>query len=215
MARHPRTDRTPKLPPAGHSRNEELRRRADALEEQAAEQFADVEAIDPDKLKLDREVAYIHQRTDGYEVKDAVPGYVYCWVREDKPGSQVQWKRSQRVQMPDGDWAPLWEVVQSDMPECPNERDARGYRKIVDCILMRARADRYRAYQLAEDARRRHMERGTSEGMEDLAAKSRGLVRVFSEHEMSKRTTLDRAMAAGFARDQFTKKLREGTAHQI
>ena len=211
-----RPDRAPALPPAGHTRDELLRRRSDDLEAQAAEQFANSGAIDPAKLKIDREAAYIHERTDGYEVKNAVPGYIYCWVREDKPGNQVQWARSKRVKMPDGDWAALWEVVQGDMPECPDERDVRGYRKIIDCILMRARAERYRQYQIQQEEIKQLREHGTSEGLQDLADKSRGLVKVYSDVEMTaQKTTLDRAQQAGFARQAFTQKLRTGTAHQI
>lgn len=221
MSRHPRAAEraarklNPSTLPAGDARRNAQAMVADELAERAETELAGAHAIDPAKLELDREVAYIHERTDGYEVKNAQPGYIYCWVREEKPGSQVQWKRSQRVRMPDGDHVPLWEVVQSDMPESPDEKDVRGYRKIVDCILMRAKAERFRAYQ-QEQTRINHLrERGTSDGMEDLARRSKGLVKVFSEAEISNKTSLDQAMRQGMARGEFTKRLREGTAHQV
>lgn len=221
MSRHPRAAEraqrrlNPSALPAGVARNEAKAIVADELAERAETELAGVNTIDPSKLELDREVAYIYERTDGYEVKNPVAGYVYCWVREDKPGSQVQWKRAQRVRMPDGDHAALWEVVQSDMPENPDEKDVRGYRKIVDCILMRAKAERFRAYQ-QEQARLNHLrEHGTSDGMEELARRSKGMVKVYSEADISNKGTLDDAMRKGMARGEFTKRLREGTAHQI
>ena len=204
------------LPAAGHARNEELRRRTDALEEQGEMQFGESGAIDPAKLQIDREAAHKYVQTDGYEVTKPQPGHVYCWVREDKPGSQVRWKQSQRVQMPDGGWAPLWEVVQGTDPESVEEKDVRGYRKIVDCILLRAKAERHRQYQIEEERRKHEQQHGSSDALEDLASKSKGYVKVYSEVEMSQhQTTLERAQQAGFARSKFTQKLREGTAHQV
>lgn len=220
MSRHPRAAERaarkliPAELPAGHAREEAKKVVADELAQQGEQQFANATALDPSAFEIDREAAYVHERTDGYEVKNAQEGYVYCWVREDKPGSQVQWKRSIRVCMPEG-YVPLWEVVQSDMPEAPDEKDVRGYRKIVDCILMRARKERFEAYTAAQARLNALRERGASEGMEELARKSKGLVRVYNEADISNPTTLNRAMAQGMARAEFTRRIREGTAHHI
>ena len=225
MSKHPkRPSAIPNLPPAGHERDEELRRRTDQLELQGEEQFANVTSISTDALTEDHDAQVAIRAAgivrdeplrDGNEVEDAEPGYVYCWAREDKPGEQVRWKLAKKVRMPDGSMAPLWEVVQGDMPEAKSVRDVRGYRKSVDCILLRARADRYRQYQI-EMAELNHLRmHGTSEGFEDLARRSRGKIQVYSEADISNRTTLDKAMASGMARSAFTKKLREGTAHRL
>lgn len=228
MSRHPkRPPAIPNLPPAGHERDEELRRRTDKLEQQGEEQFANATSISTDAFKEDHDAQVALRQAgmvsdgpmDGNEVEGAEAGYVYCWAREEKPGEQVRWKLAKKVRMPDGHFAPLWEVVQgNDMPEFQKTRgviDVRGYRKMVDCILLRARADRYRQYQI-EQAELNHIRmHGTSEGFEDLARRSKGQIKVFSEADISDKTTLDKAMSMGMARNQFTKKLREGTAHQV
>ena len=224
MPRPERPARRPDLPPAGHARDEVLRQRADTLEAEAADRFGTTGAIDPAAFKEDHDAQVALRKAgvirseaprDGNEVDDAEPGYVYCWAREDKPGEQVRWKLAKKVTMPDGSMASLWEIVCGDMPEAKAMRDVRGYRKMVDCILLRARADRHRAYQIEIATLTRQREQGTSEGMQELADRSRGQIRVYSEADVSQKTTLDRAMAQGMARTQFTKKLREGTAHHI
>ena len=201
------------LPDAGYLRDEELARRTGALEEQADAQFSDTYRIDPAKLREDAEILRHH---DQFSVEHQEPGFVYCWAREDKPGEQVSWKLAQDVRMPDGDFVALWEVVQGDMPEATKRKDARGYRKIGDTILLRARMDRHRQFQIAMHELNRRREHGTSQGLEELARQSKGYVKVFSEADVSaSKTTLDRAMHQGMARNEFSKKLRDGTAHHI
>jgi hypothetical protein len=44
------------LPPAGDARRDEVKRRLDTLDERAQALFGEVESVDPDKIRPDREI---------------------------------------------------------------------------------------------------------------------------------------------------------------
>lgn len=126
--------------PAGHSRDEAMRKAADTLA-QEAEALADdigIGAIDPSKLEEDREI--VNMLTDSSHVRGAVEGFVYCWVRFKSASGQngVDEKLAWTI---GGD--PVWEVVKGDMPEAKERKNESGYRVMADVLLMRARKDRY------------------------------------------------------------------------
>lgn len=133
-------DKRPIDEPAGHKRDEAMRRSKDALE-QEAEQLADelgVAGIDPSALEEDREV--VQMLTDSSHVRDAQPGYVYCWVRfkSNSGANGVDEKLSWTI-----GGSPVWEVVKGDMPEARERKNESGYRVMADVLLMRARKGRY------------------------------------------------------------------------
>ena len=93
--------------PAGHARDEQIKVNADA-NAQRIEQAADTSgSINPAAFAPDREIlAY----TDGLEVTDRQPGFVYAWKLFDNPKSNVgYWVNQAKVQG--------WQVVCGDMPE--------------------------------------------------------------------------------------------------
>jgi len=121
--------------PAGHARDEQIKVNADA-NAQRIEQAADTSgAINPAAFAPDREIlAY----TDGLEVTDRQPGFVYAWKLFDNPKSNVgYWVNQAKVQG--------WQVVCGDMPEAKEHEIAGGMRKIGDCVLMRIPSDRHAA----------------------------------------------------------------------
>lgn len=71
---------TESLPPAGHWRNEALKRRGDNLEAtiEARAQQLFIESLDPSKMTIDNEIAYAHR--DASALQHAKVGYHYKWV---------------------------------------------------------------------------------------------------------------------------------------
>lgn len=126
----PQHVRQPSLPPAGHARDEELRRRTDTLTQAAEERSAalDSNAIDPSMLAPDREIL---ADFDGFEVSNRQPGFEYKWVPFDNPiankGMLVSQAQTQG-----------WQVVCGDMQEAKEKEIVGGMRKIGDTVLMRA-----------------------------------------------------------------------------
>lgn len=210
----PLTHSDPGLPPAGHLRDEELRRRADGLAQAAEEQSGDRFAIDPHAFDIERELA---SQFSGLEVSHQVPGYTYCWVYTGAKGYFIAEKKSRRV-LWNGAPTPCWEIVQGDMPEAIEFKGKAGdtTRQLGDVILMRCPdhlKDRLDAVQ-AEITRRRA---GSGESdLRDLAAKYG--VNVKSSADLSDPTVqrsmtrmANQAAASKLAFRQLGRQIREGS----
>jgi len=129
------------LPPPGHERDEELRRRKDELDQKGAllaEQLG-TERVDPAKLEPDYNVRsesyadkYGNLRQDGeLEISNMQPGMKYAWIRRDFYGTGTSnWQTTYMRRMG-------WEVVRGDMPEAQDRSAADGTRHNQDCHLMR------------------------------------------------------------------------------
>lgn len=132
--------------PAGHARDEQIKINADANAERIEQAAATQGAINPAAFAPDREIL---AHTDGLEVSNQQPGFVYAWKLFDNPKSNVgYWVNQAKIQG--------WQVVCGDMPEAKEHEIAGGMRKIGDCVLMRIPADRHAAIlrheeQLAAD----------------------------------------------------------------
>lgn len=144
--------RRPRDIDAGHTRREASKRVQDQLDEEAEvmEKETGVMALDVSKLAPDRDILQILTSNRDRKISNALDDYEYCWVRyrsdRGPSGLQVDQKLTWEVQDPEGGGTvPVWEVVSGTMKEAWERRDASGYRVIGDCILMRARKDRYNA----------------------------------------------------------------------
>ncbi len=162
-----RVDDTPVetgLPPPGHSRDEELAKRIDNLDEKAESLSNQLEItkVDPKNYEPDREILS-HYKDGDLPVSNKDDNYVYCWVYRDPQnrlgGRQIMQKKVQS-----------WEVVSGDMKESWENRDVNGYRIVGDVLLMRIRLDRYmkliRERELATEKR----SLGVTSRLEEMAA---------------------------------------------
>lgn len=151
----------PDLEEAGWKRDEQLAQRKDDLA-QAAEELAaerEMEAFDPSKIAPDWDIL---QHINELQVDDALPQYRYMWVYEGLNGQMIV-KKSRLG----------WMVVQAADPECPSLKDARGYRKIGDTILMRIPVDRFEKLAQAEDYRRLMQQKGIKGALREMGEKYR------------------------------------------
>ncbi|HUO74549.1 MAG TPA: hypothetical protein VMU39_27510 [Solirubrobacteraceae bacterium] len=216
-------DPTTGLPPAGDARTDELKRRADALAEQADTHGLTQERANPKAFEEDREILqYIAGEVNQLEVQNAQPGYRYVWVCDKRNYEQVQLKLTERVrEKSSGAIVPVWEPVKgSDFKEAPECIDVQGWRRIGDTVLLRAREERAQAMDAYhEDLKRR--QRGQYESnlldAEEKWRRRGGGVQVHLNSPMadpSLRSAAMQAARAGVGRDEFYKqvdqKLREG-----
>ena len=199
------------LPPAGHSRDEELRRRADALDEAIEIEAAntEVESMNPKAFEPINEIQQaFNDQTNELEVSNPDPAYVYCWVNAGQHGIFIKMKTAQR-----------WEVVQGDDPEAIEHRGlmADTTRRVGDCILMRIRKDFYRIIKKRQEEASLARLGATSAGLRELGEKYRDLgVRVKTSEdgtmdEATLRTMNTRAAAQKVAGQVQDKWLKTGT----
>lgn len=151
----------PDLPEAGWERDEELARRKDKLEQAAEEASAQHEryAFDPKKIEPEWEIL---QHMDELTVEPKVEGYDYVWCYEGLGGREIT-KKSRLG----------WVVVQSEMPECPSLKDARGYRKIGDVILMRIPHDKFVKLKQYSEYKRLMQQKGVGAALREMGDKYR------------------------------------------
>jgi hypothetical protein len=146
---------TPKdgdIPAAGFQRDEEFKRREDWLQKEA-EQMANelgLVGFDASSVKLDSEVVQELLKSDVVDhskrpspsdVSQADSSYTYCWVPVYQNGWYIKAKQFEK-----------WEIVQNNMKEAKEYKQADNTRRCVDCLLMRIRTDRYIVLKLAERA---------------------------------------------------------------
>ena len=151
----------PELEPAGWKRDEQMAERKDNLE-QAAEEAGEKQEIysfDPKKIEKDWEIL---RHMDELTVEPAVDGYKYVWCYEGMGGREIV-KKSRLG----------WIVVQAEMPECANLKDARGYRKIGDVILMRIPMERFEKLHEATEYRRIMQQKGVEGALREMGEKYR------------------------------------------
>ena len=195
----------PKLPPAGDARRDELKRRDDALAEEAETRSASAEhyAADPKAFRVESEIA---QRFTELEVSHQDPMFAYCWVNSGHFGRFIKMKSAQG-----------WEVVQGDMPEAIELKGigADTTRRLGDVILMRIQKDRKLLLDRQERAHRRAVESGVTSTLEEMGEKYRDKgVLVHTNMAGTNPRLLDamqkRAQAHGIAGRTTDQLLREG-----
>lgn len=190
---------TPNLPPAGYERDEELKQREDALQEQAelAAEQVDVGRANPKVFHVDNELA---QWFDELDVNGAQDEYAYSWTPTHTYGRFVQQKLYKG-----------WEIVQGDMPEARALKHTDTTRKLGDVILMRIKKDRKAMLDKREDYKRAQQELGVSAQLQELA--DRYGTRIIDQEEMDPgqlRRLEAQARARGRAGKMMDKWLRDG-----
>jgi hypothetical protein len=162
----------PDLPPAGHARDEELRRREDNLQKAAETVHTEREAIDPAALEEDYDVQSLLRRGDGLTVSDPQPGFVYCWVYSGTRTLARVWEKKRLG----------WEVVQGDDPEAREFKVEDGTRRLADVTLMRIRMDRHLALEMYEEEKRLRQQLGIDAELRDIADRNPDKLRYY-DHE--------------------------------
>ncbi len=200
------------LPPPGDERRDELKRRTDALAQQAQQLVdeAEVYGIDPTSLEVENEIA---SRFNELEVSDPLPGYRYRWVWTGMNSLMV--KRALAERFPGAYKG--WEIVTGEMPEAQEAKDGvTGARRVGDAILLRCTEEFYQAKQ-------RHVERmnalhrtSVTATLRDMAAKyaGKGLQIHISDDDMESpvmKQVLKRMMAREIAGTKFVGMLKSGT----
>lgn len=185
------------LPPAGDARDEELKRRDDALAE-AGEDLG-IEGGTGPLPKVENELAQYFNELD---VPNADPSFMYCWVYSGQQGRMI------RMKLAEG-----WEVVQGDAPEAPALKGmgADTTRRLGDVILMRMRKDKYLVLQRREKAKREAQQAGVTSGLQELGEKAGVKVTVGANVDPRIMKTMhSRAVARQIAGKQTDQMLREG-----
>lgn len=156
------------LPPAGHERDELLRKREDALDEEIDRIMLgesgvapETHRISPEALKPDRELRHEISEIGMLTVSKPQPGYVYSWtyIGPNNTG-QFIWQKK----------AHGWEVVGSGHPEAREHIREDGTRRCGDVILMRTTLENKRRLDEREARRNAARELGVASEVEDIAA---------------------------------------------
>lgn len=211
MARLPHDrSRGNRLPPAGHQRNEELRRRTDSLNEEAERLGEHIEGGGGKQIVVENEIAQ-HFAFNALEVSKQQPGYVYSWAWMGVRGTQsmqLGFKRSEG-----------WEVVQGEDSEALEHKGigADSTRQIGDVILLRIRKDKFIALTRYYRDQRLKREGALDSRLQELAAEQRRKGRTAIVHSDPNdpliQRTLKRSTAKALATRELDSQIREGTAH--
>lgn len=160
------------LPPAGHARTDELKRRTDKLEELAEKQYAGVESIDPSKLEPDREIQY--SISNNYlEIGVNHPFLKTKWVNCVNQHSTMVWQEK----------AKGWKVSTiHEFPEAaPLVREDNTIR-VGDVLLMHIRIDEHLKLEQREEQKRFRQQLGIEAELHDIVGKHSNAFTVHSEN---------------------------------
>lgn len=200
------------LPPAGDARREELLRRADELEQEAAAVTSELNAMNPKALKVEREIAqHIMGDFNELSVPNADPAFAYCWVYND-PSRRLgnRWILGKKSEG--------WEIVyhdQEDAKGLEHARHADGSIVIGDVTLMRLSLDRFLLLERKRRAHQKAVESGITSELEEMADKYAGSGVVVRTPENMPPDMLKRMAGSVAARQmagqRFDKMIRTGT----
>ena len=197
------------LPPAGHARREELKKRTDTLAPQAEAANAAVEgatAVDWSRVEPEREIM---QYRDELSVSNKQDDYCYAWVNVDYPLNAKGLKVREKLALKG------WDVVKGDNPEAIELKQTDGTRRLGDVILMRVKRDRFLELEAAEAAKRKAQQQSVTSNLEQLGQKYRrhGLI-VHAGSNLNPdmlNVMQNRARGAMAAREQLDQGLRDGS----
>ena len=148
------------LPPAGHERREELKRRTDDLEQQADEKYADVGKIPEDALAPDREIQS-HIRKSHLEIGTDHPYLKTKWVNYVNQNGSMVWQAKSEG----------WSVASVvEFPEAADLKREDGTIRVGDVLLMCIRIDQYLLNEKRAEAKRLRQQYGVEAEIHDLAA---------------------------------------------
>lgn len=157
---NPDLDPTTKLPPAGHERKEELKKRTDQLQETIETKMPEMESLPSSALEPDRELQYAMQEFSMHEVSDKQPGWVYAWVYTGQHGTEITMKKTYG-----------WLAVQGEDKEAKELEHVDTTRRLGDCILMKIPEERHKKLLAYEDYVRKLRSSAGDQELEDAAAK--------------------------------------------
>ena len=161
----------------GFAKREAIKARADKLMAEAETLLADagIERADPNKIKLEREVAQaIDVHTGEVFISNVQPGFHYSWVFRD-PTGEFAGRYVLKMR------ALGWEVVSGDMPEAREHLHVDGTRVVADCILMRCTEELYRKFKEMDRIRRQRQSEGYATNLYDLARQAGVEVRTLDQ----------------------------------
>ena len=152
----------PELEPAGFKRNEQMAQRKDQLE-QAAEEATDgreIYGFDISKFDPEREIQNL---LDELHVEGQLPDRRYFWCYEGQGGFFI--RKALRLG---------WVMVKAEDPESPELKDARGYRKIGDTVLMWTPVENYERIRALSEYQQLVHEKGVGSALEELGERYAG-----------------------------------------
>jgi hypothetical protein len=152
---------TANLPPAGHNREEELKKRIDDLEQQleSLQNQEQTHRLDPRVFQEDREIL---KHMNELEVTDKQPGRVYKWVYYGLNGQMVMKMKYFG-----------WRVIQSGDPECPEMKESDGTRRIGDTLLMWTTEEKYDEIEKRSERLRLEQQLGVEAALRELGERHR------------------------------------------
>lgn len=180
------------LPPAGHARQEELKKRADTLEVMGEElaKKADLHAFDLDKVQPENEIIqHLDMRTFEFRPEGMLPEYHYIWINRNRREAVDEAKaRARTWYSTRGQRAPVtgYEVVTRGMPEWDANKElqhADGGLVIGDIMLMRIKREYKEVIDRNIEIQKQTREKGilnTAQSLLQMADRSGGRVRVES-----------------------------------
>lgn len=149
------------LPPAGHDRREELKRRDDALAQQGETQYADAGTIPAHILEPDHNTQNTIRRSY-LDIGTDHPLYKTKWVNYANLNGQMVWQAKS-----DG-----WAVATvKEFPEAKSMQKEDGSIRVADVILMFIRIDEHLKLEQREATKRLRQQYGVEAEIHDIAAK--------------------------------------------
>lgn len=200
------------LPPPGHQRQEQLRRRQDELQAEA-ERVADRMIrgqIDPSQLEIANEIA---SKTQWMNVSNADPAFVYGWVSTNRHGQHIQAMTRYG-----------WIIVSGDDPEAIELKGTHAgtspgtTRELGDVVLMKIPKERYIVLKALEEKRKHDIQRASTAGLVELGDKYKKKGFIVRAHNMpdphgdlSGPDIRPRAFTSKAGAQRFIQDLRDGT----
>lgn len=155
------TPTEPNLPPAGHERREELKRRDDNLTQQAEEQSVDRGTIPEDVLQPDHNIQN-EMRRSYLDVGSNHPLYKTKWVNYVNTNGQMVWQAK----------AEGWAVATAKVfPEAADMQKEDGSIRVGDVMLMFIRHDEHFRIEQREANKRLRQQYGVEATIHDIAEK--------------------------------------------
>lgn len=200
------------LPPPGHMRHEELRRRQDELQKEAERVASQMirGTVDPKKLEIANEIA---SKTQWMSVSKADPAFVYGWVSKNRHSQHIQ--AMHRLG---------WITVQGDDPEAEELKGTMQgtspgtTRELGDVVLMKIPKERYIVLKALEEKHKLDVQRASTAGLVELGSKYKKQGVIVRAHNMpdphgdlSGPDIRPRAFTSKAGARRFVQDLRDGT----
>lgn len=190
--------------PAGHARDEQIKMNTDINAKKVEQAAETAGSINPAAFEPDREIL---AHTDGLEVSDKQPGFVYAWKCFDSPASNKgYWVKQAQIQG--------WQLVCGDMPEAKECKDVAGMRRVGDTVLMRIPIERHQQLEQADQKANRDREASVHSNLIQLGKEMGVKVQIVGANDVDSSTLSQmsaRARGTMAADQKFSMAIRQGT----